>query len=245
MRKVLDEIIEAVTNRLNEEKLIGANVTIKARVLSAQEAIGNPENYDFPILKGKEKIMEADFKGFKGQAFTDMYGGYKGPIEGVFKAKDCNNYRRALQVSTINALAKYWNLVNDTEHCKDRTPGICSLKICDFIQKEYPEVKNVTIVGFQPAIIDALSKKYTLRVLDLDIDNVGKEKFGVRIEDGARNKKDALSWAELVLATGSSLVNGTIDEIISCAKNKDKVIFYGISIAGASALLGLKRLCFT
>ncbi len=244
MKNILDTVIESVTNRLKEENLIGADITIKARVLSAEEAIGNPENYDFPILKGKEKIMEADFMGFKGQAFTDMHGGYKGSLEGVFNLKSCNNYRRALQVSTINALARYWKLVNNTEHCKDEMPGICASKINDFIQQEYPGTEKITIVGYQPAIIDALSKKYNVRVLDLDIDNIGKEKLGVKIEDGEKNKESALAWADLVLATGSTLVNGTIDEIISYAGNKNKVIFYGVTIAGAAALAGLKRICF-
>lgn len=242
MGKILDTVKTIVINRLKDENLLDEDILIKARVLSTKEAIGNPENYDFPILKGKEKIMEADFRGFKGQAFTDMYGGYKGSLGNVFNFEASNNYRRALQVATINALTNYWGLASNTAHCKDEVPKICASKIVDFIQKEYPQIEKITIVGFQPAMIDALSKKYTLRVLDLDIDNIGEEKFGVRIEDGGKNIGVALSWAELVLATGSTLVNGTIDRIVFHAR--DKVIFYGITIAGASALTDLRRICF-
>ncbi|HBM15761.1 MAG TPA: hypothetical protein DD381_05375 [Lentisphaeria bacterium] len=242
MVRILDSVIKYVLARLEKENLLKEDVAIKAKVLSTQEAIGNPEEYDFPILKGKEKIMEAEFRGFKGQAFTDMFGGYKGSLESIFKMKSSNNFRRALQVAVVNALAQYWNLADKTQHCKDETPKICASKIKDYVHKNYPQIRNIVIVGYQPAIIDVLSKEYDLRVLDLDADNIGKEKFGVKIENGDGGIGEILSSAELVLATGSTLVNGTIDRIIFHAGNK--VIFYGITIAGASAMTNLRRLCF-
>ncbi|NOQ33460.1 MAG: hypothetical protein GQ567_04585, partial [Methanosarcinales archaeon] len=56
-------------NNLSEEA-----VTVRAKPLTPEEAIGNPEGDDFPILKGKERMMQAEFRGSFGQAFTDMYG---------------------------------------------------------------------------------------------------------------------------------------------------------------------------
>jgi len=41
--------------------LLAGRVRIQARGLSAQEAIGNPEADDFPLQKGKERLMQADF----------------------------------------------------------------------------------------------------------------------------------------------------------------------------------------
>ena len=54
---------------------------VSARTLSAKEAIGNPDRDDFPLLKGKEFMVEASFRGAKGQAFTDMPGNYKGYLK--------------------------------------------------------------------------------------------------------------------------------------------------------------------
>ena len=83
-----------------------------------------------------------------------------------------------------------------------------------------------------------------MRVLDLDKGNISREKFGQIILDGSKDMKDAVRWSDLVLATGSTLVNDTIDEILALA-GKDKVIFYGVTIAGAASLLNLNRICFS
>jgi uncharacterized protein (DUF4213/DUF364 family) len=75
-------------------------------------------------------------------------------------------------------------------------------------------------------------------VLDLDPDNVGTEKRGVLIE-GAEAQEDVIAWADLLLVTGTTLVNDTIDAFLG-----DKpVLFYGSTIAGASALMGWDRFC--
>ncbi len=41
--------------------------------LNPKEAIGTPDRNDYPILKGKELIIEATFKDAKGQSFTDEF----------------------------------------------------------------------------------------------------------------------------------------------------------------------------
>jgi uncharacterized protein (DUF4213/DUF364 family) len=48
----------------------------------------------------------------------------------------------------------------------------------------------------------------------------------------------------LVLITGTTLVNGTIDGLLEMAdRYGSRVVFYGTSIAGAAHLLGLERWC--
>ena len=47
-----------------------------------------------------------------------------------------------------------------------------------------------------------------------------------------------------MLVTGSSIVNGTIDGIKSLFETAGKpLVFFGNTISGAAALLGLDRLC--
>jgi len=244
MSKVFDATKDKMMKRLKQEGLLEKSILIKARVLSAQEAIGNPEEYDFPLLKGKEKIVEANFQGNLGHAFTDMYGGFRGSLEKVFKVEPSNNYRRVLQVAAINALAKYWGLVDNTAHCKDEQPKKCAMKSCEFIEKNYPQVRKIAFIGYQPAFVDIFSKRYAMKVLDLDQDNIGTEKFGQIILNGNNEMEGAVSWSDLVLSTGSTLVNDTIDNILALAGRR-KVIFYGITLSGAAALLGLNRICFT
>ena len=240
---ILDLTKEKVVERLREENLLNDKVLLEAKVLSAVEAIGNPEEYDFPLLKGKEKIVEANFNDHLGHAFTDTYGGFSGSLEEVFAMDSSNNYRRALQVATINALSSYWGFLEDTIHCKDKQPKICAGQCVNFVKKNYPAVERITLIGYQPALIDAFSKKYMLKVLDLDKDNIGEQKFGQTILDGSMCLNSAVEWAQLVLSTGTTVVNGTIDEILNVA-GKEKVIFYGVTISGVAAVLGLNRICF-
>ncbi len=244
MKSVIDLAKEKTVARLREEGLWNEKILLEAKVLSSVEAIGNPEEYDFPLLKGKERIVEANFNEHLGHAFTDMYGGFYGSLEEVFAMDSSNNYRRALQVATINALCKYWGLAEDTVHCRDKQPKICAGKCVKFVKKNYPTVERITLIGYQPALVDAFSKKYMLKVLDLDKDNIGEKKLGQTILDGSTCLNGAIEWAQLVLSTGTTVVNGTIDGILNTA-GKEKVIFYGVTISGIAAILGLRRICFS
>ncbi len=235
---------EKVESRLKKENLFQKKILIKAKVLSAQEAIGNPERDDFPLLKGRERIVEANYEGHLGHAFTDMHGGFEGQISELFQMPLDNNYRRALLVGAINALSHYWGMVDDTVHCKDTQPEECARKCVEFIKQGYPNIKRITFVGYQPALVENFSKDFSLKILDLDAQNVGQKKYGVTVLDGEKDMKESISWAEIVLATGSTVVNGTIDRILSFAKPEKKVIFYGVTIAGVAKWIDLKRMCF-
>ena len=65
IRDKFEQIVE-------ENDLLNETVMIRAKPLTPEEAIGNPESEDFPILKGHERLMQAEFRGSFGQAFTDM-----------------------------------------------------------------------------------------------------------------------------------------------------------------------------
>ena len=129
---ILHTAKEKFFHKLQKEDLLDRRISLRAKVLSTQEAIGSPEEYDFPLLKGREKIIEAEFEGHKGHAFTDMYGGYEGSLKEVLDLPLSNNYKRALLVATMNALVSYWGLVDDTVHCKDEQPRACAQKCVPF-----------------------------------------------------------------------------------------------------------------
>jgi len=49
---------------------------------------------------------------------------------------------------------------------------------------------------------------------------------------------------QLILMTGSTLANGTIDRLMENARqHNNRVVIYGTTIAGAAYLLGLERWC--
>jgi len=240
---MLNKVREKFKRLVEKNKLLDEEILIKAKVLTPEEAIGNPEEKDFPLLKGKERIIQADFKDFYGQAFTDMYGDFQGKISDITGMELKNNFRRALLIASINAVMRYLNLIEKTIHCKDEEPFSCSEMIKDFILKKYPETKKICLIGYQPAFVQILSKNFSLNVLDLDKDNINKMKFGVPIINGGICNKETIEWGDIVLATGSVSVNVTVNEITRF-KSINKIIFYGVTVAGIAELLNLHRVCF-
>ena len=216
-------------------------VWVKGSPLTPNEAIGNPERTDFPLLKGKERLMQAEFKGSLGQAFTDMYGDFEGTISDVLSMELNNNYRRAIFVASLNAVMRYLKLAQGTIHCRDNGPEECGGELVRLIAQNYGSPK-IAMIGLQPAFAHHLAHKFELRVADLDTDNIGVEKFGITILDGNEDSEELLRWCDLALVSGTTVVNETIGPILKQASGKD-VIFYGVTIAGIAELSGLKRFC--
>lgn len=220
-----------------EQSLMDQPVRVKARTLGVEEAIGNPEADDFPLQQGKERLMQADFLGSSGQAFTDRFGDFEGSLRDIIESSLTSNFRRAVFVATLNAVLKHLHRTDRTLHCRDKEPAECAAELVTYIEKEYGPVK-ITQIGFQPAMVGALSRNFAYRILDLDPENIGTEKRGARIE-GPEAATDAIDWADLLLVTGTTIVNGTIDQFLS----GKPVLFYGTTIAGAADLMGWKRFC--
>ena len=212
-------------------------IHITARPLTSEEAIGNPDDTDYPIQKGKEHLMEATFKGCKGQAFTGSYGTLTGTLADIATLPLTTDFNRAVFVSTLNAVARFTDNISGTVHCKDNEPKECARKLLEHIQKKYGQCR-VTIIGFQPAMAEALHPHLHVRLIDRDPENVGQVKRGVLVE-GEENTQDAIEWADVLLVTGTTLANNSIDLFLT-----DKpVIFYGTTIAGAANHMQWERFC--
>ena len=220
-----------------EEGLLFEKIRIQARALSTKEAIGSPETDDFPLQKGKERLMQASFLTAKGQAFTDMYGDFEGTLEEVLKLPMEGTYQRAVFVASLNATLRYLGQIERTVHCRDHEPGICGTELAQYLKAMNNRIK-IAQVGFQPRMVESLAHHFPLRVLDMDPDNIGTRKFEVAIE-GSENTEDAIQWADLLLVTGTTLVNGTIESFLG----SKPVLFYGTTIAGAAHVMGWDRFC--
>ena len=112
--------------------------------------------------------------------------------------------------------------------------------MAEYIKAHYGQPK-IALVGYQPAMLEKLSSEFELRVLDLNPENIGKDRYGIRVEHGMDDYQSVvLDWAELVLCTGSTLSNGSIVNFIDIGT---PVVFFGITIAGTAEILGLERVC--
>ncbi len=237
-KKVYDLLKEKFVGIIRGSNLESGEVTIQAATLSAEEAIGNPEERDYPLITGRERMMQAEFRGCFGQAFTDMYGNFSARLSDIVGMELENNFRRAVFISSLNAVSRYLRLTDKTRHCKDSQPKQCSLELVKNIRNEYGNPR-IAIVGFQPRMIEAISQRFGLRATDMDEQNIGTEKFGITI--GSQDNTEAnLDWCDLALVTGTTVVNDTIDQFLI----SKPVIFYGVTISGVAQLLGLKQFCY-
>jgi hypothetical protein len=235
----LAKIQEAFKELVDKNNLNEQNIVITCSVLTPQEAIGDPERKDFPIQKGKEKMMQACFGCSYGQAFTDMANGFNGKLKDLTTMQLKTNYERAVFISGLNAVLRDLKMADRTIHCKDDGPKKCSLELAEMIEKEYGQPK-IALFGLQPAMAEVLAKEFSLRIFDLDQDNIGQEKFGTIIENGICDIGEVEAWSDLFLVTGSTICNGSIVDFLQIKK---PVIYFGTTIAGTAGLVGLKRFC--
>ncbi len=210
---------------------------VSARPLSTREAIGEPDRDDYPLLKGKEVMLEAVFRGSKGHAFTDMPGRFEGALRDVVELPLEDNFQRAVFIASFNAVMRELGLIEGTIHCRDKEPAECARELVAHVKEKYGNPR-IAFVGFQPGMIERLSEVFEMRVLDLDEDNIGKRKFGIVIE-GPDVTEEVLAWGDMILATGSTCVNGTITRFVG----KKPVVFYGVSVSGAAKVCGFERYC--
>lgn len=225
-------------NNINEEY-----IKISCRALSEEEAIGITKRKDFPIITGKEVMIQAEYKGCFGQAFTDSPAIFNGSLKDILELDIVNNdYDRSLFIATINAVMKSLNKCNCTVHCRNDGPELCAKELRSYLDEKYPNIKRIALIGYQPAILSEISKGYEVRVLDLSPVNVGEVRYGIKVEHGIDDFNSVVNdFAELVLCTGSTLCNGSIINFINIDK---EVLFFGTTLSGSADILNLNKVCF-
>lgn len=227
---------------VRDRGLAAEEIEIVARGLSPKEAIGETKRKDFPLLKGREVLLQAEYRNTHGQAFTESPSQFRGTLQEILDLDILNDgYDRGLFIAALNAVMRALDLTDGTVHCRGEEPELCAAEFVEELRKKYENPK-LAMVGFQPALVDALSREFRVRVLDLDQENIGKQKGRVMIEDGNEKYTEViLDWADLILCTGSTVANGSIGNYVDTGK---EVLFYGTTVSGTASLLGLKRWCF-
>jgi hypothetical protein len=229
-----------------QEQLQEIEVAVQARGLSPAEAIGEPGRRDFPLLVGKERVIEATVLGSRGQAFTDAPREFQGTLAEVMSLALDNNRDRAVFVATLNALLVHLGMVQGTLHCRDDDPELCAAEI-EAQLRSRTGATEVGLIGLNPAIAERLVAAFGVdhvRISDLDRDHIGTVRHGVEIWDGGARVADLVAASHTVLVTGTTLVNGTCDQIWRLVQEYGTVcLFYGVTAAGACELLGLDRIC--
>jgi len=247
MKSIIEEVKENFRTIINENNFGNEPVEVTIGTLTAKQAIGSPSRQDYPLLEGREVMIEAQFKGSYGQAFTDRPNEFKGSLNDVLDMALDSSDSRAVFDASLNAVMAYIGMVTGVRHCHDEEPEKCAIEMAQYLLEKYGRVK-VGMIGYQPAILENLVTALgadNIHCTDLNPKNIGTDKFGAEIWDGRTDTEKLIIWCDVVLATSSTIVNATYDDIKTLADTYEKkLIIFGVTGAGISALLGLERLCY-
>jgi hypothetical protein len=154
---------------------------------------------------------------------------------------------RAIYVSALNATLGHVGRVQGGVHCRDDDPERCGTEIAEALRNRLGRQGVVGLIGLNPAIADHLVGAFgreRVRITDLNPDNIGQERFGVEVLDGATRTDQLIDASDVVLLTGTTLVNGTFDRIWQRVAERGKAgLVFGVTAAGVCALLGFDRIC--
>lgn len=236
---------EALKSLLAENQEFNSlEINITSRALKNEEAIGNPDRKDFPLLTGKEVLLQAEIDGYLGQAFTSDPIAYQGSIKAILELSGERPGNYALMVATLNALTNKMGKANKTIHCLNNEPEDCAKKICKDVIENHGHCK-VGIIGYQPAILEHCVQAFggdNVMITDLNPDNVGDERYGVKVMDGFTDTEKLVDFADVLLVTGTILANGTDESVLMLIKDKP-FYFFGTTCAGLAYINDYKRLC--
>jgi len=242
-------ILEEARERLRSlclQRQLDRSRRVVVSVLSPDDAIGKEANGKFPIKRGRERVIEAAFDGARGQAFTDHPSAWSGTLTDGLSLDLSKTRLRAVFTAAMNAVLCKLQVAKGTVHCRDQDPVRCGSEIAASLEDRFGKAR-VGLIGLQPAILAGIVSRFgaeAVLAVDLNPEQIGTVKHGVRIRDGGTDLARLVEQCDVGLATGSSIVNGTMDEILERFSKADKpVVFFGNTVSGAAALMDLDRSC--
>ncbi|MBI4725708.1 hypothetical protein HY768_00530 [candidate division TA06 bacterium] len=245
-RNTLELFRKKIREMVDFHGLDNAEISVTVKPLTPEEALGAPQRTDFPILEGRERVIEAAVLGSRGQAFTDSPACFTGRLGSVMGMSLVTNRDRAVFLAAANAVLAHLGMARGTVHCKDEDPERCAAEMARMARDL--GIRCVGLIGLNPAIAEALAKEFgagNVTITDLNPKNINHVKYGVPVWDGKTQAPRLISYSDLVVITGTSLVNGTFDNIMGLVNSQHKMhVLYGITAAGFCGLMDAERWCF-
>lgn len=196
---------------------------------------------DYVIVKGEEKVMECSFRDSRAQVFTPAPSSTTLKVSEVLELNLQSIASRSLFYCALNAVMRHYGLISGTVHCRRDSPLECAKLLAEKLRNIGG--KKILLIGYQPAFAQKLSENFDLLITDMNPKNINRRIQKTMILSHAENLK-LIPEVDVVLVTGSSLINGTFWDLYKCAvENRKRLISYGVSIAGASKILGIERHC--
>ncbi|MEM2021953.1 MAG: DUF364 domain-containing protein [Zestosphaera sp.] len=198
---------------------------------------------EYAIVKGEEVMMECTFKSARAHVFTQLPQDSVTRINEILKLNLSDARCRSLFYCALNAVMRYYGLIEGTIHCRGDSPLKCAKSLVEDLRKAVSGAR-ILLIGYQPAIAEELAKNFsTVYITDMNPRNVGKVIHGIPILSHVENS-ELIQRVDIVLASGSSLINNTLWDLYKVSAEHGKTfMLYGVSAAGVSRILGIERHC--
>ena len=148
---------EALRDAIARHHLDERSISLKSRGLTPEEAIGRTARTDYPILNGREVMLQARFGEALGQAFTSAPVDFEGSLADVLELDTTHDPQAAgMLVATLNAVLRAVGEISNTVHCRDDGPELCAERYAALVRERFG-TPRIALVGFQPALLARLS----------------------------------------------------------------------------------------
>jgi hypothetical protein len=224
----------ALQEHAGQNGLLNEPLRIECSALTAEEAIGTPEEQDYPIQHGREVMLQAVFRGSAGQAFSCETVQRTFTLREVLALPLESDWQRAVLVASANAVFADAGLVDRTVHCKNRGPADCARCLHEITRNE-----KVALFGLQPRFLEQLTQLGEVRCVDIDHGLIGTVHAAIPIEPPEKTD-ELIEWADRILVTGSAVVNDTFGRFVGTGK---PMHVFGTTGAAVARVLGLRRYC--
>ena len=235
IENINDQLIDALRALAAEKGWINDSIEVECKALTTEEAIGTPEEQDYPIQKGKETMLQVAFHDSFGQAFSrEVLAHRTYSLKEVLELPLESDWQRAVLIASANAVFAAAEKIDRTIHCKNQEPKECAGCLGEITSGE-----KVALFGHQPRFLEKLHELGEVRCVDIDPDLIGTTSDGVTIE-GPEKTQETIDWADRLLVTGSATVNDTFSLFVDTGK---PLHVFGTTGAAMSHVLGLTRYC--
>ncbi len=246
MASVMERAKEEFAAKVTRAGLTDAPIAVGSSAASAGETNDMARYDDLPILRGKEVLIEAEFQGARGQAFTNQAGAWEGTVGELLSLPLTSNRGRATLLAAMNAVMRHLGEVDRTVYCTEAEANLCGKETAAMLREEFGEI-TVGLVGYQPGLAAGLAAEFgpeRLRITDLALENIGRVVQGVEVWDGWNSTAKLVSGSDVVLAAGSTIVNATYEQLTHCTACRGiPLILYGVTAASVCRLCGIRRIC--
>lgn len=245
---------------------LAAWTSVVFEVLGVEEALGDPAPHrDFALQRGEERLVECRLtlpgvseqerdsacggRTVRGQCFSSCPSRRIATLEALLALEPGDDRDRSLLLALGNALGVAAGRCGATVHCRDGGPEWCARRMAQEVAARYGSPGlPVGIVGYQPAILGAMTETFgaaSVRVLDLNPQNVGEIRRGVRIGHGENDLEPFAQECGLALVTGSTLANDSFSHLQAAfTRHGTPMLFFGTTAALGAEVLGVERWCF-